>query len=87
MMTTLTTVGYGDYLALNVPEMAMMCIIMLLGTVVFAYIMGSVDDAIKDYDDLHSGTDKMSDLNMFLDSIELLHGKLGDEIKSEFYEH
>ena len=62
MMTTLTTVGYGDYLALNVPEMAMMCIIMLLGTVVFAYIMGSVNDAVEEYDDLNSGADKMSEL-------------------------
>jgi hypothetical protein len=49
MMTTLTTVGYGDYLAKNVSEYAMICIIMLIGTGVFAYVMGSVNSLIEDY--------------------------------------
>ena len=53
MMTTLTTVGYGDYLPLNVPEMAMLCLIMLLGTVVFSYVMGSVNEALEEYDSLN----------------------------------
>ena len=87
MMTTLTTVGYGDYLPLNVPEMAMLCLIMLLGTVVFSYVMGSVNDALEEYDSLNSGTDKMSELNQFLDQVELLHGKISDELKGEFYAH
>ena len=87
MMTTLTTVGYGDYLPLNVPEMAMLCLIMLLGTVVFSYVMGSVNDALEEYDSLNSGTDKMSELNQFLDQVELLHGKISDDLKREFYKH
>jgi hypothetical protein len=49
MMTTLTTVGYGDFLPTNVPEYAMICIIMLLGTGVFAFVMGSVNSLIEDY--------------------------------------
>ena len=67
MMTTLTTVGYGDFLATNVPEMAAICIIMLIGTVVFAYIMGSVNSAVEDYNSLNSHGDKMAELNIFLD--------------------
>ena len=67
MMTTLTTVGYGDNLAKNVPEMAMLCLIMLLGTVVFSIVMGGVNSAAEEYDSLHEGTDKMSELNLFLD--------------------
>ena len=45
----------------------MLCLIMLLGTVVFSFIMGSVNEAVEEYDAMHSGADKMSELNMFLD--------------------
>jgi hypothetical protein len=86
-MTTLTTVGYGDYLALNVNEYALICIIMLIGTGVFAYVMGSVNSLIEDYSDLSSGDDKMSELNTFLDRIEVLHGKIPSEIKAHVFEH
>jgi hypothetical protein len=87
MMTTLTTVGYGDYLAVNVSEYAMICIIMLIGTGVFAYVMGSVNSVIEDYQELSSGDDKMSELNTFLDKIEALHGKIPGETKAKIFEH
>jgi len=87
MMTTLTTVGYGDFLAKNVPEMAMICIIMLIGTVLFAYIMGSVNSAVEDYNAISSSGDKMGELNIFLDRTELLHGTIPNEIKGEIYGH
>ena len=87
MMTTLTTVGYGDFLATNVPEMAMICLIMLLGTVVFAYIMGNVNSAVEDYNALISDGDKMSELNIFLDQTEILHDTIPQKLKAEIYNH
>ena len=29
----------------------------------------------------------MSELNLFLDQVELLHGKISDEIKGQFFDH
>ena len=89
MMTTLTTVGYGDFLGgpTNVPEMAMICIIMLLGTGLFAYIMGSVNSGVEDYNALRSDGDKMGELNIFLDQTEILHGSIPGSMKAEIYKH
>ena len=67
MMTTLTTVGYGDYLAKNVPEMAMLCVIMIVAQSVFSYIAGSVNSVVANYTSFKTGRDKMASLNEFLD--------------------
>jgi hypothetical protein len=73
-LTTVTTVGYGDYLPKNVYEFALLCVIMLCAVAFFAYIMGSFNSAIQEYDELTSTDDKKSELNIWLDSIEILHG-------------
>ncbi len=65
-MTTMTTVGYGDYLAKNVYEYALICLIMLVGAGAFAYIMGSFNSAVADYDNLNSGDDLLSELNIWI---------------------
>jgi hypothetical protein len=46
ILTTISTVGYGDYLPKNPSEYALLGIIMLLGVGVFAYIMGSFNSAV-----------------------------------------
>jgi hypothetical protein len=54
MLTTITTVGYGDYLPKNIYEMALLSIIMILCVAFFAYIMGSFNGAIEEYNAITS---------------------------------
>jgi hypothetical protein len=81
ILTTVTTVGYGDFLPKNIYEQAMLCVIMLCAVAFFAYIMGSFNSAIKEYDELTSTDDKKSELNMWLDSVEILHDSLPKAMK------
>ena len=39
---TITTIGYGDVPAQSTPERAVVCVCMLLGAGMFAYVVGSV---------------------------------------------
>lgn len=48
-LTTLSTVGYGDYYAISNIEIITAIFIMLGGVAFFSYIMGSFIDIISDY--------------------------------------
>jgi potassium voltage-gated channel Eag-related subfamily H protein 8 len=54
ILTTVSTVGYGDYLPKNVYEFAFDVIIMLIGVGTFSYIMGSLNASIEDYNKISS---------------------------------
>lgn len=41
-ITTMTTVGYGDITAVRIDEKIVACVVMMAGTSMFAYMMGSV---------------------------------------------
>merc|ERR1719271_660130 len=41
-MTTMTTLGYGDITPQNPNEVGMAMVVMLMGAIVFAYIIGSI---------------------------------------------
>ena len=49
-LTTLSTVGYGDYHPLSNIEMLFACIIMMGGVAFFSYIMGNFLEIISSYD-------------------------------------
>ena len=60
-MTTLSTVGLGDYYPVSNPERIMGCILFLLGVTTFSYIFSSYLDILKvwlklenDFDDQKS---------------------------------
>ena len=87
-LTTVSTVGYGDYLPKNTSEFALIVIIMIVGTVQFSYIMGSFNSALTDYHQLSSEDDNLSGLNTWLDSLEILHGKIQKpKLKQAILEH
>ena len=75
-LTTISTVGYGDYLPKNNSELALIILILLVGVGVFAYIMGSFNSAVTDYDSLNPDDENLSRLNIWLDSLEEMHGKI-----------
>mmetsp|Transcript_11624 Transcript_11624/g.17620 ORF Transcript_11624/g.17620 Transcript_11624/m.17620 type:complete len:119 (-) Transcript_11624:579-935(-) len=49
-LTTLSTVGYGDYYPISVNEMIIGILFMLVGIVFFSQIMGSFIEIIQNYD-------------------------------------
>jgi len=45
-LTTLTTVGYGDYSATNSYEAIFICFILVAGVTFFSVLIGSASDSI-----------------------------------------
>lgn len=75
MLTTLTTVGYGDFLPASTEERAFTIVILIFGVTYFAYLMGSINSAIADFNTQGIG-DFQAELNIWLDSIEKLYGPI-----------
>ena len=65
-LTTLTTVGFGDYVAQNSYEEVFGIVIMLLGVAVFSYVMSSFTDQISIYNETFGSLDKGSLLQNWL---------------------
>lgn len=76
MLTTMATIGYGDFLPRNIYEMAFMSCVMLFGVALFAVIMGNFNSAIAYYTDASASADPSGSLISWLDSIEKTKGKM-----------
>ena len=83
MLTTIATVGYGDFLPTNVYEMAFISLVMLFGVGLFAVIMGNFNSAIAYYVEANSTGDYLGELNNWIDSVEKAHKKLKAPFRSE----
>lgn len=83
MLTTIATVGYGDFLPRNVYEMAFLSAIMLLGVTIFAFIMGNFNSAIAYYEEISNGNDQTGELNNWLENVERIHGKIDGVLRNE----
>ena len=86
MLTTITTIGYGDFLPKNIYEMAFISITMLFGVTVFGYILGSFNSAITFFTDI-SSEDSIGRLNSWLDSIENANGKMKKRMRKQVVDH
>lgn len=87
MLTTIATIGYGDYLPRNVYEMACISLVMLFGVTLFAFISGSVNSAVTFYSELSSGIDYLGNLNTWLNSVEELQGSIPEKLKGKVLSH
>lgn len=65
-MTTLTTVGYGDFSPSNYTEIIVDIIFMFMGVVVFSYIMSSVINIIEKENEKMSSLNQSRDLKRWL---------------------
>ena len=65
-LTTLSTVGYGDYFPVSSVERILAVCIMLGGVAFFSYIMGNFIDIISTYEKKMGVVDKSGDLNDWL---------------------
>ena len=69
-LTTLSTVGYGDYYPVSPVEMIFTSLVMLGGVAFFSYIMGNFIEILSNYDAQMGTVDKSEDLNDWLISLE-----------------
>ena len=65
-LTTLSTVGYGDFHPVSNVERILAVLIMLCGVAFFSYIMGSFIEIISNYEKKMGVVDKSGDLYNFL---------------------
>jgi hypothetical protein len=74
-LTTLSTVGYGDYYPISDVEMIITSLVMLGGVAFFSYIMGNFIEIISNYDSKMGPVDKSEELNVWITSIERFTNK------------
>ena len=65
-LTTLSTVGYGDYYPVSNNERILAVLIMLGGVAFFSYIMGNFVEIISNYEKKMGVVDKSGDLHNWL---------------------
>ena len=65
-LTTLSTVGYGDYFPISSEERIFAVIIMLGGVAFFSYIMGSFIEIISNYEQKMGNIDYSSNLHEWI---------------------
>lgn len=87
-LTTLSTVGYGDFYPVSNSERIICVIIMLGGVAFFSYIMGNFIEIISNYEKTMGGVDKTSDLHNWITLLtrftnsKTLNSSLVSEIES-----
>ena len=87
MITTLTTVGYGDLYPVSTEEYAVMILILLLGVAFFAYVIGVINDLVFSITTSEMEDTNMDELIAWLDMIELSNRQIPPELKSEILMH
>eukprot|EP01022_Parablepharisma_sp_SALTPOND_P018466 TRINITY_DN3017_c0_g1_i1.p3 TRINITY_DN3017_c0_g1~~TRINITY_DN3017_c0_g1_i1.p3 ORF type:complete len:507 (-),score=71.30 TRINITY_DN3017_c0_g1_i1:7765-9285(-) len=90
IMTTLTTVGYGDYYPLSNAERIYIIFVQLIGVSFYSYIMGNFIEVISSYEKKVGIVDKGSELENWLTFLtrfnanKPLDKNLVDEIEDHF---
>ena len=70
VLTTLSTVGYGDFYPVSTTEMIVTSIVMLGGVAFFSYIMSNFIEILSSYDAKMGTIDKSDDLIDWIISLE-----------------
>jgi len=89
ILTTVTTIGYGDFIPISQNERAFIMFIELIGVAFFSYILGNFIDMISAYDKKMSDTDKNLELNVWLNFLARFNqGKsINPELLHEIADH
>ena len=92
VITTLTTVGYGDYKGYTPPEYLLQMMVEFLGIGIFSYLMGSINNLIGSDQDLQEIIDeRIENIELWLRKLEKARPKnfsknLYDSIKDYTYQ-
>ena len=62
VLTTLATVGFGDIVPVNAGEQVIACVVMLLGGVVFGYIVGNMTSLLMNLDKARAKENEKRDM-------------------------
>ena len=66
MMTSLSTVGFGDFYPVNDLERVIGSFLLLFGVIVFSYIMMKLADMIINFNELNGDSSNDSDIDNFI---------------------
>ena len=80
MITTLGTIGYGDFAATNVCEVMLLLLILLAGVTSYSYILGQFNFIVSELSSLEG--DRVGDFVMWLKLLEAVQGKLKTKFKT-----
>lgn len=86
-LTTLSTVGYGDYYPKSKIEMILTSVIMLSGVAFFSYIMSNFIEIVSNYDAKMGNLDCTDELNEWIVSLERFTEKGDCDISVRLIDH
>ena len=73
-ITTLSTIGFGDFLPKSVLEKVVASFVMMLGVSVFSYIMGYLIEILISYKQLQSNDIEQNDLTKWIALLTRFNG-------------
>ncbi|OMJ84728.1 hypothetical protein SteCoe_14118 [Stentor coeruleus] len=87
IFTTLATVGFGDFYAVNKYEMALSFVILILGSTYFAFVMGDIVAVCNLLGDLDGDAKKRITLEMWISFIEREYRVIPISLKEKIVLH
>lgn len=87
IFTTLATVGYGDFFAINKYEQGFAVILLLAGPTWFAFMMGNAIAYINSLNDLTGKKLNKANLQKWLNSLEYIYKEISIDLKQEIMDH
>ena len=81
-MTTLSTVGFGDFHPRSDSERFLACFLLIFGVSVFSYQMGDILALIDDWNELHEVNEDGDNLNKFFNVLRKYN--LGENVDIGF---
>jgi hypothetical protein len=81
--TSLSTVGFGDYVPKNSQERIFCVLILLFGNMIFGYIIGNFNEMIDELKNFNQDTDDEENLNRFFNLLSRFNKnrQIPEEIK------
>lgn len=75
VLTTLSTVGYGDKYPISNFEKILGILLMIVGIAFFSYVMGNFNDVLTNYDNKMGNVNKRGDLQAWMNSLSKFNKK------------
>lgn len=90
LLTTLVTVGYGDYSSKSIYERGMLILVLFTGVSTYSYIIGKFNSLVAEIDSAED--DRFGQFTLWIEQLEALNSRLPSELRSKllsvfFYYH
>ena len=84
IITTLTTVGYGDITGKTIKEIIFQIFLLIVGIVAYSWVISNISNIIQEKNKL---TEKFNNKLRILDDIKLKYNDMSKEIYTKIYRH